>query len=233
MEDIPGVVEILGKADLATAELLRKRYSHLGTTIRSAGANASIATKKDGVAQEWHRDLTAGDYLVLWADDYPTEILVQGQILRPEPGDVVLIHNDLVKHRVPSDYQDDARRGVQRPRRFLRISGFSNNADINVAEIRQLLRERSTPVTITRYATIPHGALGNREAIARYLPSNYQVLGGDDETTLIGGHDDAGWTLDDYVLPRLASGLYFGAEVDLPSYLRSLLDGLLNERTAA
>lgn len=228
MEDIPGVVEILGKADLATAELLRKRYA--GTTIRSAAANASVAIAgKTARTNRWHQDISLSDYLVLWADDYPTEILVQGQILRPEPGDVVLIHNRLVEHRVPSDYLDDVQRGVQRPRHFLRIAW-----DGDAVEIRQLLRERSeTVTTTTRYATIPHGALGNREAIARYLPSNYQVLGGDDETTLIGGHDDAGWTLDDYVLPRLASGLYFGAEVDLPSYLRSLLDGLLNERTAA
>ena len=30
---------------------------------------------------------------------------------------------------------------------------------------------------------------------------------------MIGGYDDAGWTLDGYVLPRLASGLIFGEEI--------------------
>jgi hypothetical protein len=30
---------------------------------------------------------------------------------------------------------------------------------------------------------------------------------------IVGGYDVAGWTLDGYVLPRLASGLYFGCEL--------------------
>ena len=32
---------------------------------------------------------------------------------------------------------------------------------------------------------------------------------------MIGGRDVAGWTLDAYVIPRLASGLYFATEIDL------------------
>ena len=32
---------------------------------------------------------------------------------------------------------------------------------------------------------------------------------------IIAGEDRAGWTLDDYVLPRLASGGYIGVEIDL------------------
>ena len=60
-------------------------------------------------------------------------------------------------------------------------------------------------------------------AIAAYLPANYHIARGTvrdpiDPTltrlgTLIEGVDNAGWTLDGYVLPRLASGLYFGREV--------------------
>jgi hypothetical protein len=50
-------------------------------------------------------------------------------------------------------------------------------------------------------------------AVARYLPSNYVVLETTEAGVLISGKDNAGWTLDDYVLPRLASGLYFGEEV--------------------
>ncbi len=57
--------------------------------------------------------------------------------------------------------------------------------------------------------------------IEAYLPSNYRVVGtcpdpNDDngrDGTVIEGTDNAGWTLDGYVLPRLASGLYFGREV--------------------
>jgi hypothetical protein len=53
-------------------------------------------------------------------------------------------------------------------------------------------------------------------AIARYLPSNYQVIGttgAPEHWTIIEGFDNAGWTLDGYVLPRLASGMFYGEEV--------------------
>jgi hypothetical protein len=33
---------------------------------------------------------------------------------------------------------------------------------------------------------------------------------------LIEGEDNAGWTLDGYVIPRLASGLIFAKEVSTP-----------------
>lgn len=51
------------------------------------------------------------------------------------------------------------------------------------------------------------------ETVARYLPSNYSVVSCENGETVIAGEDSAGWTLDDYVLPRLASGLYFGKEL--------------------
>lgn len=70
-----------------------------------------------------------------------------------------------------------------------------------------------------RYALISSGAA----SIEAYLPSNYRVIFRDlpaDKSenrgqTVIAGRDDAGWTLGGYVLPRLASGLYFGEEIDL------------------
>lgn len=48
-----------------------------------------------------------------------------------------------------------------------------------------------------------------------YLPGNYEVVAewGPLGPVLVGGRDRAGWTLDDYVLPRLASGLHFGKEI--------------------
>lgn len=48
--------------------------------------------------------------------------------------------------------------------------------------------------------------------VAAYLPSNYEAVeaGG---AILIAGTDSAGWTLDGYVLPRLASGLIFAQEL--------------------
>ena len=55
-----------------------------------------------------------------------------------------------------------------------------------------------------------------RDAVAQYLPSNYAAgeHGEDDDGqyVVIAGQDNAGWTLHEYVLPRLASGLYFGVE---------------------
>jgi len=53
------------------------------------------------------------------------------------------------------------------------------------------------------------------EAVAAYLPSNYQVVGYTaDGAVLVYGHDNAGWTADDYVIPRLASGLYSAKRID-------------------
>lgn len=55
------------------------------------------------------------------------------------------------------------------------------------------------------------------EVIARYLPSNYQVvevpaLDNPYGDIVIAGVDIAGWTLDGYVIPRLASGLIHAEE---------------------
>jgi hypothetical protein len=52
------------------------------------------------------------------------------------------------------------------------------------------------------------------ERVRRYLPSNYSAVY--DETRdciVVAGTDQAGWTLDGFVLPRLASGLIFASEV--------------------
>lgn len=68
---------------------------------------------------------------------------------------------------------------------------------------------------MTRYAKIAAAP----ERVRPYLPDNYRVRtwgpGAIPGTycTIIEGEDNAGWTLDDYVLPRLASGLYFGEEI--------------------
>jgi hypothetical protein len=62
------------------------------------------------------------------------------------------------------------------------------------------------------------------------MPGNYQVIWQGDyqqtpeaqalgfqsgPCTVIAGYDSHGWTLDDYVLPRLASGMYHGREITL------------------
>jgi hypothetical protein len=72
-----------------------------------------------------------------------------------------------------------------------------------------------------RYAVI-HGARSADE-VAAYLPTGYHVfstlldhLNGRLQVT-IRGVDQQGWTLDDYVLPRLASGMLFGEERPVPA----------------
>ena len=67
-----------------------------------------------------------------------------------------------------------------------------------------------------RYAVVKGSGI-SEDAVAACLPFNYRVAAsgvGEDgrDAVVIRGEDDCGWTLDDYVLPRLASGLYFGAE---------------------
>lgn len=85
---------------------------------------------------------------------------------------------------------------------------------------------------IKRYAIV-RGARDIDEVIA-YLPANYSVEGTAIERTeqfssvhgdglaksdrrvyVVGGRDDSGWTLDAYVLPRLASGNITAEEIDL------------------
>ena len=50
---------------------------------------------------------------------------------------------------------------------------------------------------------------GKSRSVADLLPSNYKVIGRtlDNRSTIIVGIDSHGWTLEEYVIPRLASGL--------------------------
>ena len=61
------------------------------------------------------------------------------------------------------------------------------------------------------------------ETVAAYLPSNYAVIAVDkDGSIIIGGIDNHGWTLNAYVIPRLASGMIHCEEIplDLESILK-------------
>jgi hypothetical protein len=51
------------------------------------------------------------------------------------------------------------------------------------------------------------------DTVQAYLPDNYRARVQPDGLVLISGTDRGGWTLDDYVIPRLASGLIYAAEV--------------------
>jgi len=58
-------------------------------------------------------------------------------------------------------------------------------------------------------------ATGKSKTVARYLPNNFQVLGRtlDNTGTIIVGVDDHGWTLDQYVIPRLGTAMIHCEEV--------------------
>ena len=65
---------------------------------------------------------------------------------------------------------------------------------------------------MSRYAKV-YGRNLTQETVQAYLPSNYEVTGThEDGGIVINGVDNLGWTLDDYVIPRLASGGYFARE---------------------
>jgi hypothetical protein len=61
-------------------------------------------------------------------------------------------------------------------------------------------------------------AVERARVIEAYMPSNYSAFPVIADSVTVGvlivGEDSHGWTLDDYVLPRLASGLYFAREID-------------------
>ncbi len=52
------------------------------------------------------------------------------------------------------------------------------------------------------------------DTVERYLPANYDAVPFG-PFVLVYGTDNRGWTLEDYVLPRLASGLFYPVPEDL------------------
>ena len=76
---------------------------------------------------------------------------------------------------------------------------------------------------MTRFATITAKTDSELNTIRAYLPSNYTARRAGTfepyrDTVVIRGEDDHGWTLDGYVIPRLASGLRFATEVSPAEY---------------
>ena len=78
-------------------------------------------------------------------------------------------------------------------------------------------------VGVERHAAVkvPRGEtyLRTVERVDRYLPANYRIASYFHDAgnrVLIVGRDAAGWTLEGYVIPRLASGLLFAEEYGGP-----------------
>jgi hypothetical protein len=72
--------------------------------------------------------------------------------------------------------------------------------------------------TSFRYAEVARSDRGrpDKDEVANYLPANYFVIAEDPGRVIIAGRDDSGWTLDDYVIPRLGSGLIWVKEIGAP-----------------
>jgi hypothetical protein len=81
-----------------------------------------------------------------------------------------------------------------------------------VAEVDDFQVLRRVPLRKGRIARTRNGNPDQITAGA-YLPANYKVTGEDDKFVYFAGHDRAGWTLEDYVIPRLASGMHWAEEV--------------------
>lgn len=85
-----------------------------------------------------------------------------------------------------------------------------------IASAPRLYRSMIVADKPARFAVV-RGGRSVREVEA-YLPSNYALMESfEDErgklVVIIGGYDNAGWTLDDYVIPRFASGLISAQEI--------------------
>lgn len=76
-------------------------------------------------------------------------------------------------------------------------------------------RRQKSITEVTRYAITS----APMRIAKQYLPANYRVIGEFEVSdgrmaSVIAGTDNAGWTLDDYVKPRLQSGLHRCTEID-------------------
>lgn len=63
-----------------------------------------------------------------------------------------------------------------------------------------------------RYAIAYQSAFADLDTVQSYLPTNYIAVQRND-AIFIEGYDRDGWTLDGYVIPRLASALIVAKEV--------------------
>jgi hypothetical protein len=72
----------------------------------------------------------------------------------------------------------------------------------------------------------------DRDKVEAYMPGNYRVIWTGEhpdyadrgwKAAVIAGKDSAGWTLDGYVIPRLASGMIAATEIDLSHPIMKLV----------
>jgi hypothetical protein len=95
------------------------------------------------------------------------------------------------------------------------VRGYLNGtvrADWQRREQQQLQKQERGEHQMIRYAKV-YGTGITQKIVQAYLPTGYAVTGThEDGAVVICGTDYRGWTLDDYVIPRLASGGYTAHE---------------------
>lgn len=103
-----GIEEGIRRAASASSITLR-----WGGTVRPPRENFHVhkimyedeaAIKRMNLHDGWHHDVVYKDFaaMALWANQEPTEFLLpNGEIIQPQPYDIILADNGALKHRVP------------------------------------------------------------------------------------------------------------------------------------
>lgn len=100
-----GIKRIIHSTRLVEKESVEIRGPERNLAVSHKFYNDQAAIVRMNVHDGWHRDVKYGSFggMVLWASSEPTEFLLpNGEIIQPEPFDVVLADNDFVEHRIPS-----------------------------------------------------------------------------------------------------------------------------------
>jgi hypothetical protein len=79
----------------------------LSAELRSPANHPEIVSY--GSSTKWHKDNFSADVgMVVWSNREQTEIrLPDGGVIKPEPGDILLIRNLSVEHRTPPEVSPD------------------------------------------------------------------------------------------------------------------------------
>jgi len=90
--------------------------------------------------------------------------------------------------------------------------GTGEGVQESVDAIRDLLESLGAPLQRERVARVTSGR-STLDQVRDYLPRNFTADVSESGEIEIRGYDTHGWTLDGYVIPRLASGLIAAREV--------------------
>lgn len=94
---------------LAIPAQVKKLLGDISGEVREPTDNLRI--RHHEIAGSWHHDGMFGDSptaMVVWSNREQTEVqLSNGTVIQPDPGDIVLVHNTMTKHRSPQKMSED------------------------------------------------------------------------------------------------------------------------------